>query len=172
MIDGDTSASPTAAARTASTRSAAPASFRRKPLAPFAIAVRTYSSRSNVVTTTTEIGSVTSGPASRRVAARPSSSGIRMSSRHTSGRSRWASSTASTSVGRLADDLDAVGLEDEAEARAHHRLVVRDHDAERLGHVPCLRGSRASMRQPPPSTGPAWKRPPSASVRSAMPMRP
>ena len=39
------------------------------------------------------------------------------------------------SVGRLADDLDAVGLEDEAEARAHHRLVVRDHDAERLGHV-------------------------------------
>ena len=76
------------------------------------------------------------------------------------------------SVGRLADDLDAVGLEDETEARAHHLLVVRDHDAERLGHVPCLSGSRASMRQPPPSTGPASKRPPRASVRSAMPMRP
>lgn len=47
-----------------------------------------------MVTTTTRSGSATSGPARMRVASRPSSSGMRMSSRQTSGRRCRASATA------------------------------------------------------------------------------
>ena len=57
----------------------------------------------------------------------PSSAGMRMSNRHTSGRSRRASSTASPPVGGLADDLDArLGVEDHREPGADDLLVVGD----------------------------------------------
>ncbi len=88
-------ASPSAAAWMAWTSRAGPASLSRNPRAPARRAPLMYSSVSKVVITTTASGSGTSVPASRRVASTPSRRGIRMSSRHTSGRSRWASATAS-----------------------------------------------------------------------------
>ena len=92
---GEMSESPRVAARIASPSSSGPASFSRKPVAPANSAPCTYSSRSKVVITTTATGSSTPGPASRRVASTPSRTGIRMSIRHTSGRSSRANRTAS-----------------------------------------------------------------------------
>lgn len=83
---GSMRASPPAAARTAWASSSGPASLSRNPRAPAASTACTCSSRSNVVMTTTANGSVTPGPASRRVASTPSSTGMRTSSKQTSGR--------------------------------------------------------------------------------------
>ena len=64
-----------------------------------------------MVITTTASGPATPGPASRRVASMPSIPGIRMSKRHTSGRSRRASSTACRPSGaRLYESLGFVTL--------------------------------------------------------------
>ena len=102
MTDGEMSDSPLAAARTASTRSVGPESLRRNPVAPERSAPYTYSSVSNVVTTTMR-GPVPFPPArSVRVASSPSSLGMRMSKRHTSGFSRRASDTATTPSGASA----------------------------------------------------------------------
>ena len=67
----------------------------------------------------------------RRVASRPSTSGIRTSISTTSGCSRSTSATASRAVAGLADHLEVgLGVEDHAEAAAHERLVVGEHDAD------------------------------------------
>ena len=61
----------------------------------------------------------------RRVASRPSTPGIRMSIKITSGRSARARSTRLLPVDRLADHLDVRGrLEQHPEAGADQRLVV------------------------------------------------
>ena len=65
-------------------------------------------------------------------------------------------------VGGLADHLDAVGLEDQPEARAHHLLVVGDDDAQpersRLGASTarrCTGTAQPATRHPPVAIGPA-----------------
>ena len=92
--------------------------------------------------TTTGIGSATPGPASARVASRPSTPGIRMSIRQTSGRMLRAKRHRLGAVGGLADHLD-VGLrvEDHPQARAHELLVVGDEDAHAHADLP-LAGAR------------------------------
>jgi hypothetical protein len=95
VTDGEISASPAAAARTASASRAGPASLSRNPAAPARSAPYTYSSWSKVVTMTTRSGSRTCGPARALVTSSPSSLGIRISTRQTSGRSSRPSATAS-----------------------------------------------------------------------------
>ena len=73
-------------------------------------------------------------PASRRVASRPSSRGIRMSISTTSGRRQRAGLDRLGAVARLADDLQVgLGVEDLAEAGADECLVVGDQHAD--GHA-------------------------------------
>ena len=108
-------------------------SLSRKPLAPERSASKTYSSRSNVVSTMTFVSSHFGSARIRRVASRPSICGIRMSMSTTSGRVDVGHGDRLDPVGGLADDLEVVGgLDEDAEARAHERLVVRDQDSD--GH--------------------------------------
>ena len=93
-----------------------------------------------------------------RVAAMPSSSGMRMSISTTSGSRRPALWIGLVAVGRLADDLDVgMVLEHEPEAGAHERLVVGDQDAD--AHAPPI-GSRAWTRKPPLGRRPTSSVPP------------
>ena len=155
MIDGEISASPAAAARTASRSRCGPLSLRMKPAAPLRRAISTCSSESNVVAITTRSGCCTSGPARRRVAANPSSSGMRMSSRHTSGRIRSSELDRGPPVVDVADH-GHVGLavDDHAEPGADHRLVVGEQHGDRRersasvvhADVPTAAASRARIR--------------------------
>ena len=92
---GAISASPAATTRTALSRSTGNVSLSRNPLAPARSASCTYSSRSNVVRITTRVDASDSSPVIRRVASRPSITGIRTSISITSGCSLAASATAS-----------------------------------------------------------------------------
>ena len=93
-MEGASSDSPAATVRMASVSWPARTSLSRKPLAPARSASYTHSLRSKVVSTSTRGGS---GVASTwRVAASPSTRGIRTSMSTTSGRCRRASATAST----------------------------------------------------------------------------
>ena len=94
VIDGDRIRSPTRTARTAATSSSGDVSLTRKPAAPSRRAAYTNSSASNVVSTTTTGG--VGCWSTRRVAANPSRTGIRMSMSTRSGRSSRANRTAST----------------------------------------------------------------------------
>ena len=94
---------------------------------------------------------------SRRVAWSPSSSGMRMSMRTTSGRELAGAVERLGAVARLADDLDVVlGFEDHAKAAAHERLVVGDQDAdhgarperELCSHRVVAAGASARLRVP------------------------
>ncbi len=82
---GATSESPLAAYLIARSSSVGSASFRRNPVAPARIASNTYSSRSNVVSTTTWTDAREGSATIVRVAASPSTFGIRMSITTTSG---------------------------------------------------------------------------------------
>jgi hypothetical protein len=93
VTEGDTTASPLATARSADTRSPGGVSFSRNPDAPLRNADNAYSSRSNVVITSTF---AVPASAIRLVASTPSSTGMRTSISTTSGRSRSASCTASS----------------------------------------------------------------------------
>src|SRR5215207_920505 len=95
---GDSNASPAATTRTASRRSSGSTSLSRKPLAPACNASNTYSSRSKVVSMITRTSASFRSEAIRRVASRPSTSGMRMSIRTMSGWSARARSTASAPV--------------------------------------------------------------------------
>ena len=149
------SASPLAAAWIAWVRSSGPASLSRKPRAPALSAPWTYSSRSKVVITTTAIGSSTSGPASARVASSPLSSGMRMSNRHTSGRSARARRTASrpsrasaiTSIPGWASRIIRSPDPDDL-------VVVGDEHPDAHGSGPPVAAPRR-----PPSRGPGRDRP-------------
>ena len=93
VTPGASSESPAATTRIAAASSSAGASLSRKPEAPARSASKTYSSRSKVVSTSTLVG--TPASTSWRVAARPSSTGIRMSISVTSGWRRVTMSIAS-----------------------------------------------------------------------------
>ena len=68
-------------------------------------------------------------------------------------------------VGRGADELDPRQQpEQRAEALADHALVVGEENAY-------FAGSHSSTRKPS-SVGPAFRRPPSSSARSRMPVSP
>src|SRR4029077_3828876 len=79
-------------------------------------------------------------------------------------------------VHRLRDDLDVgLGVQQDGETRAHHPLVISDHDTD--GHdascaEPESSGRAAVTRNSPFSVGPAWRWPPSMVARSRMPMMP
>ncbi len=89
-----------------------------------------------MVRITTRVEVSRSSPVIRRVASTPSISGMRMSIRTTSGRSRTASSTAAAAVGGLADDLDVVGgAQQDGEAAPHERLVVGDRHPDQVERV-------------------------------------
>lgn len=89
--EGASSESPAATTRTACTRSSRRTSLRRKPLAPACSASYTYASESKVVSMT--VRQAVRALISRQ-APMPSRTGIRMSSRATSGSSRRTASTA------------------------------------------------------------------------------
>src|SRR5215216_7140082 len=91
---GASRASPSATTRTARSSSMGSVFLSRKPLAPAARAANTYSSSSKVVRTSTRTPARSSSATIRRVASRPSSTGMRMSISTTSGRVERASSTA------------------------------------------------------------------------------
>src|SRR4029453_10008467 len=91
---GASRASPSATTRTARSSSAGSVFLSRNPLAPAARASNTYSSSSKVVRTSTRTPARSSSAAIRRVASSPSSTGMRMSIRTTSGRAERARSTA------------------------------------------------------------------------------
>ena len=93
----------------------------------------------------------------RRVASMPSTSGMRTSISTTSGVAARPSATASRAVGGLADDLEVgLGVEDHAEAAAHERLVVGEHDARSL--TTASSGRRAWTRKPPLGQRPGLER--------------
>ena len=82
VADGAITASPAATVRIAFSRSPGRASFSMKPLAPALRALKTYSSRSKVVSTSTRVR--TPEATILRVASTPSITGMRMSIRTTS----------------------------------------------------------------------------------------
>lgn len=87
VAPGDSKASPAATTRIARTRSAGSVCFTKNPVAPDRMASKTYSSSSNVVSTTTLTSANCGSDAIIRVAPRPSSIGMRMSINTTSGAS-------------------------------------------------------------------------------------
>ena len=94
VTDGDNNDSPAATSRIARNMSAGSVSLIRKPAAPACRASKTYSSSSKVVSMITRTPARDGSPTIIRNAAIPSSCGIRMSIKITSGRVRRASSTA------------------------------------------------------------------------------
>ena len=84
-----------------------------------------------------------------RVASIPSISGMRMSIRMTSGRSRGHQSTASRRCAASPDDLDVVGRpQQHREPAPHEGLVVGDRDAD---HSASPYGNSATTAKPPPA---------------------
>ena len=158
---GESSASPSATVRTAAYRVWRGASLSRKPLAPARRAARTYSSRSNVVSTSTRVAERGS-PQISRVAAMPSTRGIRTSMSTTSGRCRRTSSTASRpSAASPTTSRSGWVREHRGEPGAHQLLVVGDHHPDRHRGTAATAGTgmRACTRKPS-SVGPASTSPP------------
>ena len=102
--------------------------------------------------------------ASRLIASMPSMRGIRRSISTTSGLVLGGERDRLLAVGGGADELDPVEQpEQRAEALADDALVVGQQDP--------YAGSHSSTRKPS-SVGPAFRRPPSSSARSRMPVSP
>ena len=96
----------------------------------------------------------------RRVASRPSSSGIRMSIRMTVGWKRAALATASSPLlASATTSMSGLPREQHAEPGAHHRLVVGDEDAD-AHRASRVSGRRVLSRKPPPLAVPALISPP------------
>ena len=94
----------------------------------------------------------------------PSIRGIRRSISTTSGSCSRGERERLLAVGRGPDELDPVEqAEQRAEALADHALVVGEQDPYRGSHSSTLK---------PSSVGPAFRRPPSSSARSRMPVSP
>ena len=144
VTEGARRASPAATTRMASMRSSGGTSFRRKPLAPARerfdhVLVEVEGREDQDPEAVGRAGL----PARRRVASTPSTRGIRMSIRTTSGRSRRASLTASLAVGGLPDHLEVgLGFEDHPEAGADKGLIVDDEDANAHPYQTRCRQSR------------------------------
>ena len=96
ITDGWMSASPAATTRMAAAMSSGSASLSRKPLAPAESASYTYSSMSNVVSTSTRTDESRGSLRMSRVASMPFFTGMRTSMSTTSGRRARAASTASS----------------------------------------------------------------------------
>ena len=111
----------------------------------------------------------------RRVASRPSITGMRTSIRITSGSSSSREPDRLGAVCGLADH-GQIGLrgEQRAEALAHHRLVVGDQAGDRAaGHdAASVSGSTAETAKPPTVFGSAEIEPPRIATRSRMPAMP
>ena len=166
---GDSSASPAATTRTARSSSTGSVSFTRKPLAPCRTASKMYSSSSKVVRMMIRTEPSRGSPAIAFVASRPSSPGIRMSIRTTSGRAR----------------VPARPPRRRRRPRRRPRCRPRRPAAQRTrpGRGPDRRpagpGSRPvtereprRTRKPPPARGAADSVPPSAVARSLIPVIP
>ena len=96
----------------------------------------------------------------------PSIRGIRRSISTTSGLCSAESFERLLAVGRGGHQLDPVEQpEQRAQALAHDALVVGEQDADHCA------GSHSSTLKPS-SVGPAFRRPPSSSARSRMPVSP
>ena len=130
-------------------------SLSRKPLAPACRAAYTYSSMSNVVSMTTRAWHDGSA-AIRRVAAMPSTPGIRTSIRTTSGLSRRHLGHRLVTVRRLPHHVHVrLDLQDHPEPGPHQGLVVDDQHADRAK----LGASAAFTPDPGEAWPPARSRP-------------
>ncbi len=148
-------------------------SLSRKPLAPARSAANTYSSFSNVVTTTTRTAESWPSATICRVASMPSRSGIRTSISTTSGRWVRVFATACRPVAASADHLDVVGpLEQRPEPGPNERLVVGQQYADRHGSMSYRSSGARLIWKPPSGPGAGGSSPPTAAVRSRMPTRP
>ena len=97
----------------------------------------------------------------RLVASSPSSSGMRMSIRMTSGSKAVGLLDGLEPVARLGDDVDVLlAREQHAEAGANHRLVVGDEHADRHRAPRRATGRRVLSTKPPSSDVPALISPP------------
>ena len=113
-----------------------------------------------------------SSAAMARVASSPSTPGMRMSIRTTSGRRARGQADRLVAVGGLADHLDAVlGVQQRPEPGPDQRLVVGQQHPDHWSPL-SSRGRRAWTRKPPPGRGPAVSSPPRAATRSRMPRMP
>ena len=135
VTPGDNSASPAATTRTARISSAGSVCFTRNPLAPARSASYTYSSSSNVVSTST----FTSARSSRAgdLAGRGQPVDLRHADvhQHDVGEQFGRERDRLGAVAGLADDFDVVlGVEQGAEPGAHQHLVVGEQHADRHGH--------------------------------------
>src|SRR5262245_16384518 len=109
--------------------------------------------------------------ASRRVASRPSTPGIWMSTRDV-GQVLDGERDACLAVGGLGDDLDVVlGVQEGPEAAADQGLVVDEQDSDHCAGTSAV-GRSARTRKPPVARGSAPNVPPRAVTRSRMPMSP
>ena len=157
---GASSDSPPATTRIPSSSWAGGVSLSRKPLAPARSAPKTYSSRSNVVSTSTRVPTPSRGDRAGRLEpvhdrhadVHEHDVGLELAhQRHRLG-----------AVLALADDLEVWGgVHEQAERPAHERLVVHHDDPHRRAHGdPAAYGSVRVTRNPPPGRGPASKLPP------------
>ena len=132
VASGDSSESPRATSRIASSSSSGPTPLPRNPLAPDRSAWKTYSSSSKVVSTST-FTPISAGSAMiALVAASPSISGIRMSISTTSTPPARDPVQRLPAGGRLADHLEVVGgFDQHPETGAQQGLVVGEQHAGR-----------------------------------------
>ena len=174
VTDGASRASPAATTVIACTRSSRRTSLSRKPLAPARSASNTYSSRSKVVRMTTFTGSVTSGPASRRVASMPSTRGMRTSMSTTSARSRRATATASSpspaSPTTVRWGWASTIMENPLRTSSWSSATTTRTGAPSA--VMPAAGAGPGTLKPPSGAGPTSSSPPTAATRSRMPIKP
>ena len=158
VIVGERSASPAATVRIAASSCSGESSLRTKPLAPAFNASKTYSSRSNVVRI--KIRAALSAARMRRVACRPSSSGMRMSIRMTVGSKRAALSTASSPL--LASATTSMSSSPASSMRKPARTIDwSSATSTRIVIVrPAPSGSRVLRTKPPSVAVPAVILPP------------
>ena len=132
VTDGDSSASPAATVRTADYQLLGRIVLQNEPAGPRP--QRAEDVLIQIERREDEHPAVGSAARIRRVASSPSSSGIRMSIRVTSGWTRAACADRLEPVAGLRDDFEVrlVG-EQHPETRPHHRLIVDEHGAD--GHA-------------------------------------
>ena len=184
VTDGDSSDSPAAASRTARSMSAGSESLIRKPAAPACSASNTCSSVSNVVSTITRTPASAGSAATARSAAIPSSRGIRMSIRTTSGRTRRTRSSAarpssaSPTSSRSSSELIKVRSPIRTSGWSSTTTTGSGRRVAPAGSVTGDRrrgptsGSSARSTRPPTRARPSVTVPPSEAARSRMPRIP
>ncbi len=169
--------------RTAVSRAAASLSLSRKPAAPARSAPKTYSSRSNVVSTRTSARLLGDDLAGGGDPVEPGHLDVHEDE---VGAQLAGEPYRLLAVRRLADDLDVGGgAQDEHQPGAYGGLVLGDEDPDRLRGwrlssslspprgPPGGHSARTSQNRPAgPFSGPASNAPPSRAIRSRIPTRP